>query len=101
MHRCICNDNEGPGDHGQPCNIVPVRQSIETKGTQDRCTRHLDIQAIFVIDQGKESYLIDNEGFESVMENRQLVQVSRGFDFREPRKKLTLCSHRADLGMAS
>lgn len=69
MHRCICNDNKGAGDHGQTRNIVPVGQSVEPKGTQDRCTRHLDVETIFVIDQSEEGDLVYNEGLESIMED--------------------------------
>lgn len=72
MHRCICNDNKGPGEHGQTRNIVPIGQSVESKGTQDRCTRYLDVETIFVIDQGEEGDLVDNEGFKSIVEDREL-----------------------------
>lgn len=72
MHRCICNDNEGRRDHSQARDIVPIGQGIKPKGTKNRCTRHLNVKAVLVINQGKEGDLIDNEGLEPVVENREL-----------------------------
>lgn len=94
MHRCICNDDQSPRDHSKPNDIEPVGLGIEAEGAQNGCTRHLDVEAVLVIDQSKEGDLVDNEGLEAVVEYRQLdnrqyekpslFEVDLHFATREP-----------------
>lgn len=72
MHRCICNDDQSPRDHGKANHIEPVGLGIEAEGTQNGCTWHFNVQAVLVIDQSKEGDLVDNEGLKAVVEYRQL-----------------------------
>lgn len=72
MHRSICNDDQSPRDYGKASDIEPVGLGIEAKSAQDGCARHLDVEAVLVIDQSEEGDLVDNEGFEAVVEYRQL-----------------------------
>lgn len=51
MHRYVCNHKEGPRENGQSNHILPECECIESKGTENRSPRNLDIESIFVVDQ--------------------------------------------------
>lgn len=72
MHRSIRNDNKHPRDHPQPDHIPPQRLCVEPECTEDRRSRNLDVQAVFVVDQRQERHFVDNERLESVVEDGQL-----------------------------
>ena len=75
MHGTVCNENERSRDYSKSNHVVPIGQGVETKSAQDRGTRHLDVQTILVINQGKVGHFIDNQGFKSIVEDRQLSRV--------------------------
>lgn len=72
MHRTIGNDDEHPRDHPQADDILPQSLRVEPECTEDGCSGDLDVQAVFVVDQGQERDFVDDQGLESVVENRQL-----------------------------
>ena len=43
VHSSVGNDQEGPGNHSQANNVIPVRESVKAKGTENRCARHFDV----------------------------------------------------------
>lgn len=69
MHRSVCNNQEGTGNHRKADDVGPVRECIEPKGAQNRCTGYFYIQAIFVVDQSEEGHLVDNESLETIVED--------------------------------
>jgi hypothetical protein len=69
MHRCVCNDDEGSRDHGQPGDVERVRLRVEAKSAQNRGTRYFNIQTVLVVDQGKEGDLVNDEGLEAVVKD--------------------------------
>lgn len=77
MHSHIGDHDESPRENGKTNDIFPQSKVVESKCTQDRCARHLDVEAVFVIDESKEGDFVDNETFETVVEDRELWQISK------------------------
>lgn len=50
MHRYVCNHKEGTRENGESNHILPECECIESKGTENRSPRNLDIKSIFVVD---------------------------------------------------
>lgn len=48
---------------------MPETHRIKAKGAQDRSPGDRNVQAVLLINQSQERYLVDNECFESVMED--------------------------------
>lgn len=72
MHSCVCDDDKSSRDNREANDVEPVGLGIEAKGAQDGCARNLNVEAVLMVDQSKESDLVDNESLEAVVENRQL-----------------------------
>lgn len=70
MHRCVCDNDKRPGDDGQPNDIAPHGERIESECTQYGCTRHFDVQTVFVVNQSEICDFVDDQPFKAVMENR-------------------------------
>lgn len=77
MHSDICNYDESPRENGEPNDILPQSQVVESKSTQDRCTGHFNVETVLVIDQSKECDFVDNQSFEAVVEDRELQHISK------------------------
>lgn len=69
MHRSVCNNDKGPGNHSKANHIVPISKGVETEGTQDRGSGNFNVQAILVVNQGEEGDLVNNKSFEAIMED--------------------------------
>jgi hypothetical protein len=69
VHRSVCNDDKGPGNHGKANHIVPISKGVETEGTQDRGSRNFNVQAVLVVNQGEEGDLIDDKSFKAIVED--------------------------------
>lgn len=72
MHRRIRNHDKCPRDHRQSDNVRPQRLRVESKRTQNRRSRNLNIQPVLVINQRQVGYFVYDQGLESIMEDRQL-----------------------------
>ena len=70
MHSDIRDHDKSPREYGETNDIIPQSKVVESESTQDRCARHFNVETIFVVDESKECYFIDDETFEPVMEDR-------------------------------
>lgn len=52
MHRAIGNDDEHSRNHSQSDDIPPQRLRVKPERAEDGCTWDLDVQAVFMVDQG-------------------------------------------------
>ena len=77
MHSDVCNHDECSRENGEPNDIFPQSQVVESKSTQDRCAGYFDVETVFVIDQSKECDFVDNESFKAVVEDRELQYISK------------------------
>lgn len=50
MHRSVRNDYEGTGEDGEPNDILPQREGIESEGAQNGGSRNFDVQSVLVVD---------------------------------------------------
>ena len=50
MHRCVRDHDEGTGEDGEPDDIFPQREHVESERAQDRGSRYFDVQAVLVVD---------------------------------------------------
>ncbi len=69
MHSNIRNHNESPRHNPQRNDILPQRQRVEAKSAEDGGARDFDVEAVFVVDQGKVADFVDDEAFEAVVED--------------------------------
>ena len=69
MHSDISDHDESPRENGETNDVRPQSEVVEPKSTQYRCPRHFNVQTVFVIDERKERDFIDDEAFETVMED--------------------------------
>lgn len=69
MHSHIGDDDESTRENGKTNDVFPQSEIVESKCTQDRCAGHFNVETVFVIDESKVSDLIDDESFETVVEN--------------------------------
>ena len=69
VHRSVCNDDKGPRNHSEANHIVPESKRVEAECAQDRGSGDFDVQAILVVNQSQEGDLVDNQGFEAIMED--------------------------------
>lgn len=76
MHSDISDHYESPREDGETNDILPQSEVVKPKSTQDRCARYFDVETVFVIDESKECHFVDNEAFETVVEDRELWQIN-------------------------
>ena len=76
MHSNIGQHDEHSGEYCKSNHVAPQRTNIDTKGTQDRCSRHFDVETVLVVDEGEIGDLIHAQSFKSIMEDGQLQIVS-------------------------
>ena len=69
MHRGIGNDDKDTRVYGQAGHILPESEDVESKGAQDRSTRHFNIQPVLSIDQSQKPNFIDAQSFKPVVED--------------------------------
>ena len=69
MHSDIGDHNEGPRENGETNDIFPQSQVVKSKSTQNRCAGHFNVETILVIDESKECDFVDDESFETVVED--------------------------------
>jgi hypothetical protein len=72
MHSKISEHNEGAAEHGESNAIRPQSLRVEAEGAKDGRTRDLDIETVFVVDEGKVFDFVDDEAFEGVVKYGQL-----------------------------
>lgn len=72
MHSDVGDHNKGPGEDGETDDILPQGEVVEPKSTQDRSARHFDVETVFVVDERQEGDFVDDETFETVVEDREL-----------------------------
>ncbi len=48
---------------------MPQRQSVKAKSAKDRGAGDFDVETVFVVDEGEVSDLVDDEAFETVVED--------------------------------
>lgn len=73
MHSPISQHQEHSPKNRKSNSINPQSPIIKPKRAKYRSTRHLNIQAVLVIDQTKRADFIDDQALEGVVEDRQLV----------------------------
>ena len=76
MHRDVSKHNKHSGEHCKADHIAPQSKSIDAKCTQNRCSRHLDVEAILVVNESEISDLVDAQGFKAVMKDGELQVIS-------------------------
>ena len=69
MHSDIGDHNESPRENGETNDIFPQSQVVESKSTQNRCAGHFNVETVLVIDESKECDFVDDESFETVVED--------------------------------
>ena len=69
MHSHISDDDESTRENGKTNHVFPQSEIVESKCTQDRRAGHFNVETVFVIDESEECDLIDDESFETVVEN--------------------------------
>jgi hypothetical protein len=72
MHSKIGQQDKRAAKHTQTNTILPQSLGVEAKGAKNSGARNLNIETIFVIDEGEVFDFIYNEAFESVMEDGEL-----------------------------
>ena len=50
MHRSVRDDDEGAGKDGEPDDIFPQGENIESEGAQDGGSGYFDVQAVLAVD---------------------------------------------------
>ncbi len=76
MHRNVSNHDERGRKNGQSHNIIPQSTIVEAESAEDGCAWYLDVETVFMVDQGEVFDFIDDEAFEAVMEDRKLCGIS-------------------------
>jgi hypothetical protein len=69
MHCSIGKDNKDGAEYTQTDGVNPQMVVVETKRAEDCRTRDLDVEAVFVVDETQSPDFVDDETFESVVEN--------------------------------
>jgi hypothetical protein len=101
MHCSVRNYYKGAREHRETDNVFPQSQVIKAKCAENGSTRDFYIETVFAIDKCQISGFVNDQGFKSIMEDRQLDNVSKDqSDFRQ-KERLTACNHTAALGIAS
>jgi hypothetical protein len=73
MHGTIRQHNECSAENTEADSIDDLVVVVEAKRAQNRCSRHFNVKAIFVINEAEWRHFVDYEAFEAVVENRELL----------------------------
>ena len=82
MHRGISQHNENTSKDRQLDDIWPQRQRIKAKRAQDGRTGDGDVEPVFLVHERQEGDLVDNQGFEGVVEDRDSLQPEHRLWYR-------------------
>ena len=72
MHCHISQHQEYTAEDCETDSITPERQNVEAERAEDGRSRYFDVKAILVINERKVAHLIDNQTFETVVEDGDL-----------------------------
>jgi hypothetical protein len=72
VHCSICQHNEGGAENCETNCVAPQRQRLEAKRAEDGGAWNFDVEAILVIDEAEIPDLVDDQAFETEMEDGQL-----------------------------
>jgi hypothetical protein len=69
MHGEVCEENECPTVHTKPYAILPQSLNVEAEGAENGRAGDFNVKAVFVVDEGEVLDFVDDEAFESVVED--------------------------------
>jgi hypothetical protein len=68
VHSEIRKQHERTAKYTQPDAVLPQRLRVEAKGAQDSGAGNLNIETVFVVDEGEILDFVYDEAFEGVVE---------------------------------
>lgn len=74
MHAQIRNDDESSSENGQSDSISRQTLVVKAKAAEYRSPRHLNIDAVFVVDERQSLDLVDDETLKAIMKYGKLYE---------------------------
>ena len=72
MHCDVSQHQEYTAEDCKTDGVTPERQNIEAEGAENGRSRDFNVKTIFVINERKVAHFVDNQAFETVVEDGNL-----------------------------
>ena len=72
MHCHISQHQEYTAEDCKTDGVTPERQNVEAEGAENCGTRYFNVKTILVVNERKIAHFVNNQTFETVMEDRNL-----------------------------
>lgn len=103
MQRRISKHKEDSAKDREANCVVPQAQHVKPEARQNRTSRDFNVQAVFLVDERQVADFIDDQAFESEVEDRKLHTHQQTITQQEGREwgQHTCCNHKTGPGIVS